>query len=131
MKKRTVIICSLLLVGLLIFSFFSFFTAHVPSGEIMAVFQCDDVDIIEPLSSEDAKVVRKIFGGKVLRLDSPSCSFDETVALVVGNKTYCIACDTCPIVYLLEADKYFYLSDAENETLRDLLSEYGFIFPCI
>ena len=131
MKKRTVISCSLLFVAVLGLSFFLIFTVRVPKGEIMAVFQYDDVNIIEPLSSEDAKVVRKIFGGKVLRLDSPSCSFDETVALVVGNKTYCIACDTCPIVYLLEADKYFYLSDKENEALRDLLSEYGFIFPCI
>ena len=131
MKKRTKIICSLLLVGALIFSLLSYFTVRVPTGEIIAVFQYDDIDIMEPLSDEDAETVRKIFNGKILSSESPSCGFGEDVALVVGNNTYCIACDTCGVVYLAEKDKYFYLSDKENETLRTLLGEYGFVFPCL
>lgn len=131
MKKHIARVSSLLLVVLMVFSFSSCSKVEVAEGKIMAVFQYGDADITKPLSEEDSEIVRKIFDGKSLFSDSPSCGFDENVALIIGSNTYCIACDTCGKIYNVEENKYFNLSDKENETLRNLLCEYGFTFPCV
>ena len=131
MKKYIVLVSSFLLVVLMIFSFSSCSKVEVAEGEMVAVFQYGDADITKPLSDEDSEIVRKIFNGKSLFSDSPSCGFSEDVALIIDGNTYCIACDYCGIIYNVEEDKYFNLSDEENETLRNMLCEYGFTFPCI
>jgi hypothetical protein len=115
----------------MVFSFSSCSKVEVAEGEIIAVFQYGDAEISKPLSDEDSEIVRKIFDGKRLFSDSPSCGFDENVALIIDGNTYCIACDTCGVIYNVEKDKYFNLNDKENETLRNLLCEYGFTFPCV
>jgi hypothetical protein len=130
-KKHVVRVSSLLLVVLMVFSFSSCSKVEVAEGEIIAVFQYGDAEISKPLSDEDSEIVRKIFDGKRLFSDSPSCGFDENVALIIDGNTYCIACDTCGVIYNVEKDKYFNLNDKENETLRNLLCEYGFTFPCV
>ena len=131
MKKYIVLVSSFLLVVLMIFSFSSCSKVEVAEGEMVAVFQYGDADITKTLSDEDSEIVRKIFNGKSLFSDSPSCGFSEDVALIIDGNTYCIACDYCGIIYNVEEDKYFNLSDEENETLRNMLCEYGFTFPCI
>ena len=131
MKKHIIFWGSLLLISLLIFSFASCSKVEVAGGEIVAVFRYGDADITQILSDEDSVAVRNIFEGKTMFSDSPSCGFSENVALVVAGNTYCIACDDCGIVYYVKEDKYFHLSDRENEALRELLVEYGFSFPCV
>lgn len=131
MKNHIVHVSSVLLVVLMIFSFSSCSTVKVPDKDMVAVFRWGDVDITEQLSIEDAEIVKQIFNGKRLFSNSPSCGFGEGAAIIVGNQTYCIACDYCPLIYIVQEDKYFELSDDENETLRNLLCEYGFTFPCI
>ena len=131
MKKYIVLGSSLLLVLLMIFSFSSCYKGEVAEGDIIAVFRYGDADITTPLSDEDSAIVQKIFDGKSLFSDSPSCGFSENVALIIGGNTYCIACDSCGKIYSVEEDKYLNLSDEENKTLRNMLCEYGFTFPCI
>ena len=131
MTKGIVRRISFLLVVLMIISFSSCSKVEVTDNEMIAVFRYGDVDISKPLSDEDTEAIRAIFNGKSLFSDSPSCSFDENVALIIDGNTYCIACDTCGIVYIVEKDEYFSLTDKENESVRDLLCEYGFIFPCL
>jgi len=130
-KKYIVRVSSLLLVLLMIFSFSSCSKVEVAEGEMIAVFQYGDADITKPLSDEDSEIVRKIFNRKSLFSDSPSCGFSENIALIIDGNTYCIACDYCGKIYNVEEDKYFNLSDEENGTLRNMLCEYGFTFPCI
>ena len=131
MKKYIVRVSSLLLVLLMIFSFSSCSKVEVAEGEMIAVFQYGDAEITKPLSDEDSEIVRKIFNRKSLFSDSPSCGFSENIALIIDGNTYCIACDYCGKIYNVEEDKYFNLSDEENGTLRNMLCEYGFTFPCI
>jgi len=130
-KKYIVRVSSLLLVLLMIFSFSSCSKVEVAEGEMIAVFQYGDAEITKPLSDEDSEIVRKIFNRKSLFSDSPSCGFSENIALIIDGNTYCIACDYCGKIYNVEEDKYFNLSDEENGTLRNMLCEYGFTFPCI
>ena len=127
--KKYIIFAALLLTVLMVFSSCS--DVELPDGEMTAVFKYGDADINVSLSDEDASAVRKMFDKKSLFSDTPSCSFSEDVALVINSNIYCVACDTCGIIFDVENDKYFSLSDSENEALRSMLHEYGFVFPCI
>jgi hypothetical protein len=131
MKKLIVLVGSLLLIALMIFSLSACYKVEIESGEIVAVFRYGDADITKPLSDEDSEIVKEIFNGKNLYTDSPSCGFSENVALIIDGAAYCVACDDCGKIYNIEKDKYFNLSDKENEILRSLLCEYGFTFPCV
>jgi len=131
MKRCITFTILLLLMVSMIFSFASCAKVEVADGEIVAIFRHGDVDITQAMTHEDSETVRKMFNKKNLYSDSLSCGFSENVALIAGGDTYCIACDDCGIIYSVNEDKYFNLSDKENETLRKLLGEYGFTFPCV
>jgi len=131
MKRCIKFTIFLLLMVSMIFTFASCTKVEVADGEIVAIFQYGDVDIKKSMTHEDSETVRKMFNKKNLYSDSLSCGFSENVALITGDDTYCIACDTCGRIYSVNEDKYFNLSDKENETLRKLLGKYGFTFPCL
>jgi len=131
MKRCVTFTISLLLMVSIILLLTSCGTVEVADGEIVAVFRYGDADIEQSMSDEDSEIVREIFNNKELRYGSPACGFDKDVALITGDDTYCIACDHCGTIYSVNKDQYFDLSDEENETLRELLGEYGFSFPCV
>lgn len=96
------------------------------------IYQYDNTNIENVFSQEELKILCNIFDGKRLYKDALSCGFTENVAIKVNDsQTFCIACDTCPIIYWKEKDRFFYLSEEEKEQLYKLLEEYGFSFPCI
>lgn len=101
------------------------------SDTAMGKFVYGDKNISVIISEEDAAVLSEIFQGKLLYSDSLSCGFTENVSVSLDGQTYCIANDNCGIVYIIEKDRYFNIDDEENETLRSLLEEYGFSFPCV
>ena len=64
-------------------------------------------DSVYTLRSDDTEELRGIFAGKRLYRDNPSCGFDENASVKFGDsQTFCIAKDTCPIVYWKEKDEY-------------------------
>lgn len=95
-----------------------------------AKFVYNDINIETQISDEDLEQIINIFKNKKLCIDSPSCGFSKNVSLKIDNKTFCIANDTCGVIYLLEKDKYFHIDNEENKLLRNILRRYGFIFPC-
>ena len=89
-------------------------------------------DSVYTLSSDDTEELRGIFAGKRLYRDNPSCGFDENASVKFGDsQTFCIAKDTCPIVYWKEKDEYIKLGEDEKTQLYDLLKPFGFLFPCV
>lgn len=103
----------------------------IQNGE--AVFKYESLDNSTVLSQSDLSIIIDIFNNKRLYKDTPSCGFSENVAIYFNNHTeiFCIACDTCPIIYWKNKDRYFHISEEENILLKDILENYGFIFPCV
>ena len=95
MKKLIVLIGSLLLIVLMLFSLSSCSKVEIEASEIVAVFRYGDADITKPMSDKDSEIVREMFNGKNLYSDSPSCGFSENVALIIDGAPYCVACDDC------------------------------------
>ena len=95
-------------------------------------FQYRDTDAINQLSDKEMESVKTIFNGKKLYKDNLSCGFSEAVSIKFDDEqTFCIARDTCPIVYWKEKNRYFRLTEDEKVQLYNLLEPYGFIFPCV
>lgn len=133
--KRAVILSVIIIVAVVVCC--AFLLVHdktdmrfVEAGE--AVFRHGDADICMTLSSQDQSLIVDLFENKVLYKDDPSCGFTEDVS-VQFNKTeiFCIANDTCPIIYWKNKDRYFRISESEYSMLVDILEKYGFYFPCI
>ena len=119
--------------------FFTFCTPIFVSGnsDVYVVFKYDsynprdDRDIYEKLTDDEAKQVTQILNGHITYDDPvPSCGFDDDIALIVGDKRYCIARDLCPFI---ECDgKYFSsVSQEQIDTIRKIMGKYGAYFPCI
>lgn len=133
MKKKTIrsiIIPSLVIVILFIVNFST--TVIIKNDNVFAKYIYADKSIITELSDEDSKTVINILNGKHISIfDLPSCGFDENVAVIINDKTFCIACDECGTVYYKERNGYISLDNNENEKLREILSAYGFEWPCV
>lgn len=97
-----------------------------------AIFHYGEKNIIQAIKSEDLEHIRNIFNGKRLCSDNLSCGFSDNVSIVINEtERFCFACDGCPVVYWKNKNKYFKLSEAEHIELREILSGYGFSFPCV
>lgn len=95
-------------------------------------FQYANTDVINQLRDQEKEFVKTIFNGKNLYKDNLSCGFSEAVSIKFDDEqTFCIARDTCPIVYWKEKDRYISLTEEEITQLYNLLETYGFIFPCV
>lgn len=102
----------------------------VKSGK--AIFIYDEEDIEIPLSNDELSILCSIFVNKKMYKDNPSCGFSEDISIKFNDsQTFCIARDTCPIIYWKEKRRYFRISEDEKMQLYCLLENYGFVFPCI
>ena len=104
--------------------------AFADEGE--AVFRYGERDAVQPISSEDLSRICDLLDGKRLYSDDPSCGFSDDVSVVMnGTERFCFACDSCPVVYWKNKNKFIKLSEKENEELKGILALYGFEFPCL
>lgn len=131
MKKKLVLVLGVLLCVTLLA--INYFFVRIGSNEIgTARYIYGDKNISTEISKEDMNTIVEILKGKHISIfDLPSCGFDENVAIVIDNKTFCIACDDCGIVYYKEHGGYISLNDEENEKIRLILESYGFEWPCV
>ena len=95
-------------------------------------FQYGSTDSINHLSNNEMESVKTILNGKKLYKDNLSCGFSEAVSIKFDDEhTFCIARDTCPIMYWKEKNRYIRLTENEKTQLYNILEPYGFIFPCV
>lgn len=129
MKKKIVIIISILIIAA--FFLLNVSTVKIIGDKASVRYIYGDKNITAELSDEDAEVIIEILNGKHISIfDLPSCGFDDNVAVIINGKTFCIACDECGTVYFKERNCCIILENDENIELRNILSNYGFEWPC-
>ena len=102
----------------------------VKEGQIRFIY--DEQKIIHTLTEKEIAELKLLFNNKRIYNDNPSCGFSEDIAIKFDDMmTFCIARDTCPIIYWKEKDKYFKISEEEQRVLYELLEKYGAFFPCV
>ncbi len=99
------------------------------------VYRYDGVSFEEPLTREETAAAAQIIGGKKLAPQGmtgiPSCGFSVDVAIVLGERRFLIARDTCCIMQDGETQRFFELSQEERRILDEIFAAHGGIFPCI
>ena len=121
------------IVVLILFLWFG--TTNIPEPTTGSV-RFDYTDNTVQVLQEDLKQLYKNMNHRVLRWDNSSCGFGEDVSMTLIDENgqehhFWFACDTCPIVYYKEQNRYFNLSNKEDAEIKEILSTYGFYFPCI
>ncbi len=106
---------------------------HIDSVErCEVVFVYNGTNASYILSTQELEQIKRIFKGKRIYMDNPSCGFTDKISIIFDDsKTFCIARDTCPIIYWKEEDKYFRITESEKNYLYQLLEKFGFTFPCL
>ena len=100
--------------------------------EAEVCFIYGEVVVSENLDDKEVEMLKEIFDDKRMYKDTPSCGFSGDISVRFNqSQTFCVARDTCPIVYWVEEDRYITLTEEEKLLLYDLLEPYGFEFPCI
>ena len=100
--------------------------------EAEVCFIYGDVTTSQYLEDKDLETLKEIFDDKRMYKDTPSCGFSEDISVRFNqSQTFCVARDTCPIVYWMEEDRYIRLTEEEKGVLYNLLGTYGFTFPCV
>ncbi len=97
-----------------------------------AVFKYNGVNISCPITNQELCLIKSIFDKKKMYMDNPSCGFSDDISVRFNDsQTVCFACDTCPIIYWKEENRYFSITEKEKMQLYNVLENYGFLFPCI
>lgn len=106
-------------------------TSKMSNGMVRFVYM--DKNISKQLDGGDACFVKEMFNGKWLYKDNPSCGFSDNVSVSFdnGDNIFCIAQDSCPIIYDKSKNKYFKVSEEGILELHEILEKYGFVFPCV
>jgi hypothetical protein len=100
--------------------------------EAEVCFIYGEVVVSENLDDKEVEMLKEIFDNKIMYKDTPSCGFSKDISVRFNqSQTFCVARDTCPIVYWMEEDRYIRLTDEEKLLLYNLLESYGFEFPCV
>ena len=97
-----------------------------------AIFIYDGVNVSYILNTDDLNLILNIFNNKVSYRDNLSCGFSSNIAIKFNDScTLCFACDTCPVVYWKEENRYIDITESEKACLYNFLNKHGFFFPCI
>ena len=101
-----------------------------PSGT--AVWICYDRENVSfdlELSQEEANVVLSVLNGKRRDLDmtvtGAGCGFGREQSFIIDGSTYCLAQDTCGIIWEEGTDNYYVVSQQELEQLQEIFKEHG------
>ena len=127
MKKYLFIIASILILTALIFVMFLPDKTNIEDGKtVTLICNIEDMDVNTELSAEHSKIITEIFNNKALYDENPPlCPCNKNFSFKIGKKTFCIAVDGCPTIYIDEKSSYLYLTEEENEIINDILMEYG------
>ena len=132
MKKRIIFISTIVLIlilgGLLVINTL-FPKVNISTEKATLNYNYNKENISVELNEYESELLRKIFNGKRLYRDNPSCGFTENISIRFGDLIFCVACDNCPIVKL--DNKYFKISEIELQKLHNIFKSRGGVFPCV
>lgn len=127
-----IVILSLVIIGSLIFITNAKKTNTINYSTGVTIFNYNGKTTTKELTNEDLETITCIFNNKRMFSDTPSCGFSENIAIIFDETDcFCIACDSCPIIYFKNKNLFFKLTEHENNILKEILIKYGFQFPCV
>ncbi len=127
MKK---VLCVLLVILLLIGCVGCAAVISHPSGTAVQIcFNRENVSFDLELSQEEANIVLSVLNGKQHDLDmtvtGAGCGFGREQSFIIGNSVYCLAQDSCDVIWEEGTNNYYVLSSEETKQLRKIFRTHG------
>lgn len=119
------------MVGGFMVKIFSEKTSIEATHAILVYKYGDNKNINEQLSNDDAQIIKTILDNKKLYKDNPSCGFSPDISIKYGDLTFSIARDKCPILKLVNTDKYIKITESERKKIEKVFNKYGATFPAL
>ncbi len=101
-----------------------------PSGTAVRIcYDRENVSFDLELSQEEANVVLSVLNGKQRDTDmtvtGAACGFGREQSFIIDGSTYCLAQDTCGVIWEEGTDYYYVVSDHEMNQLREIFKAHG------
>ena len=105
-----------------------------PSGTAVRIrYNRENVSFDLELSPEEAIVVLSVLNGKRRDLDmtvtGAGCGFGRELSFIIDGSTYCLAQDTCDVIWEEGTNNYYVLSTKEMNQLREIFNAHGGRLP--
>ena len=126
--KKILSLCSLMICAVILLSSCS--KVEISGDTATLYYIYGDKSIQQVLTDDETDIIIGIFDGKELYSDTPSCSFNESVSILIGGTFYQIATDDCGIIKESKSSKYFDISTKERLAIEMIFASYGGTFPC-
>ena len=103
--------------------------SHPEGTPVQIVYDREDGSFDLELSQEEANVVLSVLNGKKRDLDKTvtgaGCGFGREQSFIIGNSVYCLAQDSCDVIWEEGTNHYYVLPSEETEQLREIFRAHG------
>lgn len=101
-----------------------------PSGTAVRIcYDRENVSFDLKLSQEEANIVLSILNGKQRDMDmtvtGAACGFGREQSFIIDGSTYCLAQDSCGVIWEEGTENYYVVSDQEMNQLREIFKAHG------
>ena len=103
--------------------------SHPEGIPVQIVYDRENISFDLELSQEEANVVLSVLNGKKRDLDmtvtGAGCGFGREQSFIIDGSTYCLAQDTCGVIWEEGTDNYYVVSQQELEQLKEIFKAHG------
>ena len=103
--------------------------SHSAETAVWICYDRENVSFDLELSQGEADIVRSVLNGKRRDLDmsvtGSGCGFGPEQAFIMDGRTYCLAQDTCGVIWEEGTNHYYVISDQEMDQLKEIFQTHG------
>ena len=101
-----------------------------PSGTAVRIcYDRENVSFDLELPQEEVSIVLSVLNGKRRDLDmtvtGAGCGFGQEQSVVIDGHVYCLAQDSCDVVWEEGTENYYVLSTQQMDQLREIFKAHG------
>lgn len=103
--------------------------SHRSGTAVRILYDRENVSFDVQLSHEEASIVLSILNGKQRDLDmsvtGAACGFGKEQSFIIDGSIYCLAQDSCSVIWEEETDNYYTVSENEMNQLKEIFKAHG------
>lgn len=103
--------------------------SHPTGTAVQICYDRENVSFDLELSQEEASVVLSVLNGKRRDLDmtvtGAACGFGREQSFVIDGSTYCLAQDSCSVIWEEGTKNYYVVSSQEMKQLKEIFKVHG------
>ena len=90
----------------------------------------DKTKLTQILTEEETRIAKAYLSSAEYTPGVGGCPFNKNISITFGDQVFAIAYDGCPIIWILDSDKYYTMSEEGRTYIVSLFEKYVGYFPC-